>query len=274
MPGRFTDLYVILIMLFIAGTAIVVAEGTGRITGKLVDDGSGKPIEAATVTIVGSKRGAVTDFNGRYTIGGLEPGVYNLVCSDPDYCTDTLKTVPVRSNTTTDASNRLLKHKTRQAAGKNGKEPVVPADIAVNGASRASDEPYWEAWCEIRNASGEVFVRGAGTIPIYLGVEVDACGDTIVATYNRRKEQFLCLLEGRVTDSETRKPIAGVKVTVAEGDSQVMTDEEGKFICRDLEPDCYTIEISHPDYETNRMTGAKVHSSSTRISCQLHRLNR
>ncbi|UCE25578.1 MAG: carboxypeptidase regulatory-like domain-containing protein [Candidatus Zixiibacteriota bacterium] len=272
MPGRFTDLYIILIMLLVAGAAIVVAEGTGRITGQLFDDDTGEPIEAATVVVVGSKRGAVTDFNGRYVIGGLEPGTYTLICSDADYCTDTLKSVPVRSKTTTNAPSRLHKYEPGKPGKQTCEQWLVSEDTARAESVAGSYEPLWEAWAPITNLRGEIFL--ARRPPLYLAVRVDACGDTMIVTFDQNNDLIMSLIKGSVTDAESGKPIVEANVTVTESDSEVKTDMEGKFIHEELVPDCYTIEISHPDYETCTMTEVKVHSNATGISCQLNRQNK
>jgi uncharacterized surface anchored protein len=272
MPGRFLDLYIILIMMFAAGTAIVVAEGTGKIASQLIDDETDDPIEAATVMIVGSKRGAVTDFNGRYVIGGLEPGTYTLVCSDADYCTDTLKTIPVRSNTTTNASSRLHRYEPGRSAKQTCEQWLVSEATATAESVAGPYGPLWEAWAPITNLKGGVLL--ARTPPLYLAVRADACGDTMIVTFDQNKNPILSIIEGTVTDEETGKPIAGANVAVAESDSRAITDKDGKFICQELEPNCYAIEVSHPDYNIIRMMEVKVHSSCAQISCQLARLNK
>ncbi len=54
-----------------AGTA--AAQATGRIVGTVTVD-SGRPLPLATVTVVGTQLGAVTDDNGRYTITNVPAG--------------------------------------------------------------------------------------------------------------------------------------------------------------------------------------------------------
>ncbi len=51
---------------------------TGKIAGRVTDT-SGSPLVGATVMIVGTPYGAMTDANGEYFIINLEPGEYNLV---------------------------------------------------------------------------------------------------------------------------------------------------------------------------------------------------
>ncbi|MBV9774186.1 MAG: TonB-dependent receptor [Gemmatimonadetes bacterium] len=62
-----------------AGTAR--AQSTGTVTGRVTAAESAQPIPGATVNVVGSSLGAVTDAQGRYRIPGLAPGGYRLSVS-------------------------------------------------------------------------------------------------------------------------------------------------------------------------------------------------
>ena len=67
-----------------AGLAVLLtistaaAQGTGRITGTVTDSASGRPIQATTVTVIGTRLGAVTDAAGRYTIAAVPAGTPRL----------------------------------------------------------------------------------------------------------------------------------------------------------------------------------------------------
>lgn len=86
-PGLLT---VALVFLVGAGTSSPVAaqdagpEGsseTGSVTGVVVEAGNGASLPGANVKIKGTTTGTSTDLNGRYRLGGLEPGTYALVFS-------------------------------------------------------------------------------------------------------------------------------------------------------------------------------------------------
>lgn len=55
-------------------TRPAAAQSTGRITGTVTDSASGRPISDVQVTVGGSRLGAVTDAQGRYSIGGVPTG--------------------------------------------------------------------------------------------------------------------------------------------------------------------------------------------------------
>src|SRR5205085_978877 len=51
---------------------------TGRITGVVTDSTNGQPVPSATVTIVGTRLGAATNSEGRYSISGVPVGSAQL----------------------------------------------------------------------------------------------------------------------------------------------------------------------------------------------------
>ncbi len=53
---------------------------TGQITGQIVDE-SGAPLPGASVVIEGTNNGTMTDFDGNFTLSGLENGDYQLIVS-------------------------------------------------------------------------------------------------------------------------------------------------------------------------------------------------
>ena len=78
MRFNFAVAFVFLALTLFAVTAITYAAPTGKIVGQLLDAETGQPIAGASVMVVGTKRGAVTDFDGRYIIGQIEPGTYSV----------------------------------------------------------------------------------------------------------------------------------------------------------------------------------------------------
>lgn len=66
------------LVLFVALS--VTAGTTGKIAGR-VTDSSGNPLIGATVMVVGTSYGAMTDANGEYFIINLQPGIYSVSAS-------------------------------------------------------------------------------------------------------------------------------------------------------------------------------------------------
>ena len=64
-------------VLFLPVTLLAQGE-TGRITGTVVDSGSGQPITSATVVVVGTALGGTTDTEGRYAIADVPAGTHEV----------------------------------------------------------------------------------------------------------------------------------------------------------------------------------------------------
>src|SRR6266487_731714 len=54
------------------------AQDRGSITGKVRDKRTKHAVPFATVTVVGSQRGALTDSEGQYVVSGVGPGTYEV----------------------------------------------------------------------------------------------------------------------------------------------------------------------------------------------------
>ena len=67
----------------------------GGIRGQVVDSDFGQPIAKASVTIMGSPFGAVTDDQGNFTISGIPPGVYTVQTRAPSYIPKTVPDISV-----------------------------------------------------------------------------------------------------------------------------------------------------------------------------------
>jgi TonB-dependent receptor len=69
----------------------------GGIRGQVVDSDFGQPIAKASVTIMGSPFGAVTDDQGNFTISGIPPGVYTVQTRASSYIPKTVPDISVAS---------------------------------------------------------------------------------------------------------------------------------------------------------------------------------
>jgi len=92
------------LVLFVALSA--TAGTTGKIAGRVSDD-SGNPLIGATVMVVGTSYGAMTDANGEYFIINLQPGTYNLQASMVGMNSQTYEGVTVTVDQTTPVNFNL-----------------------------------------------------------------------------------------------------------------------------------------------------------------------
>lgn len=80
---------------------------TGKIRGSIIDDTNGEALIGATAVIDGTTKGSATDFEGSYTISGLEPGVYSLKYAYVSYQTKIVTGIEVKADEITELSIRL-----------------------------------------------------------------------------------------------------------------------------------------------------------------------
>ncbi len=85
-------------LLFICSVAllgIAVAVDYGQIKGVITDKETHQPIVGATVQVIGTDLGAITDDSGRYVIRHVEPGVYDLEVTSVGYTKRAIKGIRV-----------------------------------------------------------------------------------------------------------------------------------------------------------------------------------
>src|SRR4051794_34122682 len=62
------------LLALLAPAAVASAQAAGRIVGRVTNAEGGAPIVGATVTVVGTTRGALTDSAGRFTLADVPAG--------------------------------------------------------------------------------------------------------------------------------------------------------------------------------------------------------
>lgn len=78
--------------LLVSGSAFAQ---TGVIKGRVYNPMNNEPVPFANVVVDGTTQGTVTDIDGNYTLTGLQPGVYTLLCSFVGYQTTTINEIMV-----------------------------------------------------------------------------------------------------------------------------------------------------------------------------------
>ena len=107
-------LYLFLLIFLVIANAMIDAGSpkTGQIKGTLTDIKTGEPVCGASVVVVGTSFGALSDFDGKYLIKRLEPGAYTLKISHLEFNTVEMKHVAVTADTFTVVSVQLTKKTT------------------------------------------------------------------------------------------------------------------------------------------------------------------
>jgi outer membrane cobalamin receptor len=85
----------------------LVAQTTGKIVGRVVDQQNGQPLPGANVLVEGTTRGAAADTKGNFFIINLPPGVYTLRVQMLGYKTVRVEKLRVSVNRTTNVTVKM-----------------------------------------------------------------------------------------------------------------------------------------------------------------------
>jgi len=89
-----------ILLLLLALPAICIAGDVGKITGKVVDKGTGQPLNLANVVILGTNLGAMAGEDGSFLILNVTPGKYDIQASFIGYRTVVVSGVIVEPDLT------------------------------------------------------------------------------------------------------------------------------------------------------------------------------
>ena len=134
-----------LLLILICCSSITAFGQTSTITGRVSDAISNESLPIAAVKVEGTKLGSTSDFDGRYTIEDLEPGLYNLQISLLGYAPRTIYEVEVTAlrpaivDVQLEASTTRLEEVVVDAQSrfeKNTESPVSLQTIGINEIQR------------------------------------------------------------------------------------------------------------------------------------------
>lgn len=153
----------LLLLLTLIGSFVVNAQNTGTVSG-LITDAKGMPLSGATVSLKAINKGAMTDFDGKYTIENVEAGTYNVSISYIGYETST-KNILVTAGQTTQVdislndSDTILDEIILTANKKPQKITDVPATVNVITAREIEEFPSFNIGELAARQKGVDFVR-------------------------------------------------------------------------------------------------------------------
>jgi len=178
----FTKFILLITILFFPQSILHSQQGSGKITGVIVDAEFGDVLIGANVLLEGSTIGAASDMNGNYSISGLNPGKYNLVFSMIGFAKQTITGVEVIENeiVTVNASLSSASYETEEVVitaeaskntegallAKRQKSISVSDAISAEAMSNSGSSDAADAMKKVTGASvvgGKyVYVRGLG----------------------------------------------------------------------------------------------------------------
>ena len=147
--------------------------GVGQIKGQITDKETGDPVIQASVLVVGTKIGAMTDLDGKYVIARLEPGTYTIRISHLDYQTVELTDIDVKSDLTTEQNRKMTGKVTEldDVITVRGEVDIIDKFEISNqttiSAAEIESKPVesvedllTQVAGVVKNESGEIFIRG------------------------------------------------------------------------------------------------------------------
>jgi protocatechuate 3,4-dioxygenase beta subunit len=219
----------------------------GVVTGIITDSATNGCIVNATVEISEGgilKGGAVTDYNGRYTIEPIDPGYYSLKVIYIGYKYNITTDVPVVSGQTT-----IVKVEMETDTGKS-------KGVTIN----AYDGPHKKQTGKIEKTSLREGEQGSSP-GVYM------------VKKNQAEAIMWGTIAGTVTNSKTNEPIVNAMVKVLEGNmvkGGTVSDSSGTFIIKTIDTGQYTVTVTHSGFKAYTITNLLVQTGKVvRINAQM-----
>jgi len=190
------------------------AEAVGRLSGIVVDDSTGHPVERVTVMVRGTPCGALTQADGRFSILGVPAGSHRILLRRIGYSVIEIpREIP---------AGRIAKIEARMVRAVSRLRPLDNPIIRVpRGRATPDSSP---------SASAEPGDTGTRAVaPQRCAVPVGTA------------------LTARVIDASTDRPLAGVRVTGVMGCS-VQTNADGEYMIGPVGVGHFQVTVDDPVY--------------------------
>jgi len=190
---RYCRLYMIFLIV-LAGLVVALptstySSATGQIKGTIIDRETEKPVLGASILVVGTARGAMTDLDGKYIITQVGPGTYTLKVTHVSYQEVEVTNVEVKSDLTKEVSLKLEKkvtelgekivvraHRDPIARVETSTQTTITQEVIEAQPVTTVEDLLTQVAGVVTGREGEVFIRGgrAGEISYILdGVPID-----------------------------------------------------------------------------------------------------
>ncbi len=170
------NLGTLVLLLLLATPLAAVAQNTGKLSGRVVDD-LGDPLPGANVIIDGTQLGAATDIDGNYFVIGVPVGQYDVTASFVGFQSQTVEGVTISSGYTTEQNFELGSDNVLGEIVVDYERPIIQKD-AIGAPRVISGE-------DIANLP----IRGVQDVAaIQNGVVGDSRGDDLFIRGGRNQE--------------------------------------------------------------------------------------
>jgi len=93
--------FISVFLITVLGFGLCLAQTTGKVSGKIVDQTTGEPLAGANVMAVNTSFGTATDINGNFFIINIPPGIYDIQATMIGYKIVKMEKIRVSVNSTT-----------------------------------------------------------------------------------------------------------------------------------------------------------------------------
>ncbi|MBO6575403.1 MAG: carboxypeptidase-like regulatory domain-containing protein [Rhodothermales bacterium] len=162
----------VFVLALLATPALVLAQNTGKVSGVVTDADTGEPLPGASVVVVGTQLGTISDVDGNYFIIGVPVGSYDIQASFVGFQTSTVAGVEVSSGYTQEVNfvlsagvelDEIVVEYERPLIQKDaiGVPKIVDAEEIVNLPVRgAAEVAKIQAGVVSQEGSGTLNIRG------------------------------------------------------------------------------------------------------------------
>jgi len=247
--------FLVLALVIAISPVNLYAAAVGQIKGTITDKQTGEPVIGASVQVVGTNFGAMTDFEGKYIIRRMEPGKYTLRITHLEYVQVDVTDVEVKSDLSVEVSQALEKKvteldKTIVVKGERdiidkfevSNQQVISRETIEKQPVTSVDELLTQVAGVVSNANGEIFIRGGRAGEVAYIVDGVPIGDPLgglgeaganLSLVSGSIQEFTVIKDG--FDPEYGNALSGiVKITTQTGskdvtriNSQFITDDFG-----------------------------------------------
>jgi protocatechuate 3,4-dioxygenase beta subunit len=264
-----------LILIIILLPFILLADSTGSIQGRVTDKESGKPIPGASVLLVGTTQGAMTDPDGYYLITLVKPGTYTIRVSSVSYNRIEIDSIKVTANQTIETPFEIEKDTTnpdkviRVTTTRDKIDTYIDSSKISQSEGTIKTMPIQNVDQLLRSTAGinitsegEIIIRGGRVGEVRYIID---SSDMFHATGGAGPMNLGLALTtkwgsifGQVIDPATGTPIPEVKVNIEGLSIATKTDEFGYYSFKNIKGGTYRIKVTAYDYFITKEKTAEV----------------
>lgn len=147
-------------------TSLLNARERGRIAGRVVDASTGEPLPGVNIILQGTVLGTSTNAEGRFSLSGIDPGVYSVMASMIGYKIETASNVQVQPDATATLNFRLQETSIQTdpvivtASRKSSSLAETPNSVSVISALDIRKRHAYDVRGALQYAPGVSFVGG------------------------------------------------------------------------------------------------------------------